>query len=256
MNYIFKIALGCCVLLGALTGCNNRSIKLQLKYEKGFEKKIYIVTEMSYGDRISKSSTMVLKLKLDSVMVNSYRFIVDVNSITFFSSNGNELEDYDSNEPESEMTKDEKAKHAKFNDMSASEFFIEIDQQGRVIKPFYYKNGNPYKGTHSYWDEIIEMPTLQIVFPDHDIEIGDQWKYETLVAYTKQKKEFTYTLKEVNDKEVIIELYIETIGMVSGFSKPVLKGTCRLDRKTNQLIKADMKSNMASDGEMSSFTIE
>ncbi len=237
MKSIFKTLLACSVLLGALAGCNNSSsqsnkITLQLKYEKGFEKTIYTVTKASQGDMMSMNSIMELKFKLDSVMGDTYRFLVDVNRITSYTKMYDEVEDYDSDKPESKMTEDEKALHAEFNDVLNSDFYIEINKHGKVIKSFYHKDGTLYSG------DIIEIATIQILFPDHEIEIGDEWKNETTVSLTNQKKQFTYTLKEVNDKEIVIEMKAEVEGLKSMTGSTVLMGTYHLDRKTNQLIKA------------------
>ena len=96
-------------------------------------------------------------------------------------------------------------------------------------------------------EKFLDQMRNNVVFPDHPVAIGDSWN--TSASMDQMDLENTYTLKEVTDTEVIIDVKSKIKNMkmdgASGSLSGEQAGTTTLHRSSGWVKHANMKQNIS-----------
>jgi len=214
-----------------LFGCSGttESIELRLNYPKGFQQTLVTKTT-SNGKSMKMNNTIIIQMKLDSVdNIGSYVFESNVLKIQFESEMYGEVEKYDSDKEESEMSASESSFHDEFKQLLDSSLSISINKKGKVVKPFQFSNGK--------LSDAVDMSNIQIVFPEKAVKVGEKWTSEKSNAFAETKA--TYSISEITRDKIIIEMNSIIKGTLLGNSKA--KGEYVLDKLTMRVMKVKIE---------------
>ncbi len=223
---------------------NNEEIVLELKYNIGDEQIIVSSTETSNNSSMSFKSGMEINFIVSDYTENEYTFTSDVLRVKSEIIMGDDIEKYDSDKDETQMTSDEKSMHLEFKDVLDSKFNISIDNLGNITKPFRYMDGEIVENT------IIDMSNVQLIFPEYKVKVGTEWKGERINSLTGQNISSTYKIKSITAKEIEISVNSIVAEMSGVLSENRVSGTYVLDKTSCTLIKGTLEMNLQMGGSL------
>ncbi len=223
---------------------NNEEINLRIDKKVGDEQIIISTTETSRGSLMRIKNVIELNLKVSDLNENSYNFTTDILRIKSETKMAGEVESYDSDKKESEMTNDEREMHSEFKSILDSKFGISIDDKGNIIKPFYDLNGSIIE------TPIVDMSNIQIIFPEFKVKVGTKWESEKTNPITSQKTKTTYKIKDISDKEITISVNSIISGISGLLGENEAIGEYKLDKQSCALIKGTLEMNLQGGGKV------
>lgn len=233
------LALLCALFLFAGCGDSNNPVLLRLDMKKG--ETFTLVSKISTDvQSMSLNTEEVIKLSVDSADNNEMVLVGDVVSIKSESDMMGEKESYNSDKKTEEMTADELEMHNEFTKVLNTNFHFKVNNRGQLTRGMTYQDGQ----TMASEENPFDLDNFFISFPEKEIKVGDSWEEEKTSAFLDIKSVFTYKVKEITDKEVIISV-TKNIGPIKGVSQGnVASGDYVIDRATGRLLKGSLVMNM------------
>ncbi len=244
MKLIKQVSILAVIILFSSCSQNKEEINLVLQKNVGDKQTIVSTTETSSGALMSLKSTTEIDFTVSEANDTVYTLTADVLRMVYETKMGNEIENYDSDKKESEMTSDEKFMHSEFKDILDSEFEISIDNKGNISEPFHYLNGDAAESP-------VDMSNIQIIFPETKVKVGSIWENERTNPLTSSKNKAAYRIMDISDKEITIAVSLIISESLGGLLKEnKATGEYILDRKTCNLIKGNLEMNLQTGGKV------
>ncbi len=227
-----------------LSNCagNSEEIELRIKQSIGDELLVVCSTETSSEAQMSYKSVMEMDFKVSSIDKNIYNYTSDLVTIIAETNMMGEVESYNSDKKESDMTDGERLMHADFKGVLDSTFEISIDDKGKIVKPFHYLNGKKVETA------LVDVSTIMINLPETKVKVGSEWESEKVNPITSQKTKTNYSVKSITDKEVTITANSIVSPLTGLLDESKITGEYILDKKTCTLIKANLDMNLQRGG--------
>ena len=237
MKVIKQISLFTFLILASSCAQNSEEIQLKLDRKVGDKQTIVSATETSSGAMLSIKNTMEVSFEVSAYNGSVYTLTSNLLRIKSETKMGDDIENYDSDKEESSMSFSESSMHSEFKTLLDSTFLISIDNKGNVVKSFHSQNGDLVESP------IVDMSNIQIIFPDTKVKVGSKWENEKTNPLTTQLTKTTYTIKDINDQEIIISVRATIAGFSSLMGDSKVTGEYILERKTCNLIKGFLEMN-------------
>lgn len=120
---------------------------------------------------------------------------------------------------------------------------ISLKNNGEISKNWTLKNGDkPNSG-------VFDIYNFQIIFPEKDIVIGEEWEYESKGPFTKyHKSKSTFFIKEIDSKQICIgfKSFLITDDLMNNTEA---YGEYILEKSTCNLIYAKIESEINGNAE-------
>ncbi len=221
----------------------EKRIELKLKYKKG-DKLVYILKETSTGNKFYPKFGFRNYIETKVEFIHNFKdkngnLNFDFRYIYFYkkdSTYNRGVEIYDSRKKESEMTSSFERAFSSLKKEVNKRYTITLNNKGKIIKSWALKDGEkPNSG-------VFHMENFQIIFPDKNLQVGDEWMYESKGIFTGYYKSIvTLWIKEINEKEICVgyESYLKTDDLMNNTKA---YGEYILDKKNCSLLYAKVES--------------
>lgn len=227
------------------TAENTETIDLKLLYKIGDQQTIVSAIETKGNSMMSMSNEMEATFTVTSIEEEiGYTFMTDVIAIRSKTKMGNEVESYDSQKKEANMTADEKSIHTEFKKALDINYKISIDEKGRITKPFSHEDGELTSGS------ILDMNNIQLTFPDKKVSVGSEWEDEKVNDLTMQKIVSNYKIKKITNDKIIITVKSKIPAISTVLKANEAIGEYELDKATCNLIKGQKEMKLAQGGKV------
>lgn len=212
-------------------------------------REIYLKLNLNVGDRFivttqvrTKSSSLQsydsynkVKFKVDSAFADYYLFKALLMEISSEAKSGYTTISYDSQKPVSQMTDTEKEIHDEYRELLNNAVNIILKNNNEFVSPRANDSVSDVK------KEIMDMRYLTLHYPKTKLKAGSTWEKEVISGLLSQKQLFKYTIKEITNREVVIDLGITMKGLTGSIDG---KGQYTVDAKTGRIKKADIRMNL------------
>ncbi|MGB6269392.1 MAG: hypothetical protein WBF67_10325 [Olleya sp.] len=244
MNLIKKTSL--LIIILCITSCNTNTeeVELKLGYNLNDTQTIISTTETNRSALMSLKNVIETNFNVKAINGDSMTFNTNVVRIKTEMKMDDDVEAYDSDALKdiSTMTDDEKAMHQDFSKVINNSFNIIIDKKGNVVKPFHDTYGAEVN------EPIIDISNIFLRLPSKKVKVGSGWQFEKKNPLTDQITKTTCKIKEINDKEIIIDLDLDITGIPGLFGDFKGNGEYSLDKKTCKLIKGTLQMGLHTGG--------
>ncbi|MCD4793331.1 MAG: hypothetical protein K8R54_08875 [Bacteroidales bacterium] len=231
----FKTKVFVLIILNFVFSCNKEKERLKLNLRVGDKQTIVSKSIIDAGGfSIETTHEIVFDLLniSDSGVYELNTRIVNTESVSDFN---NSNTNYNTTGDTSNLNDSEKKVHEAISNFLNKDYKFLINKNGEIIEHF--------KASDGTYLNSIEMDKIQIIFPEKEVGIGDEWENTVKLQFTVKKS--TYRIKNISQDKIYIDVNSVT-PMV--FFKQKTKGEYVLDKKTKRLLEANLESNMVGNG--------
>ncbi len=227
-----------------IASCSNKNEEIFLRLNDTIGETYSIVskTDAKSGSLMSMNTYTEVSFKPIAFNDSIYTYETKLIKVKSEANMGGDIDRYDSSMDIDLMTEDERSMHSKYMPDLSTTYNVQMNTRGEIIKSFYTSSGPKMD------EELIGISSFQIKFPEEKVYVGYSWKNEVMNSLIKKNNKLTYTIKEITEKEIIIEV-LTIIPAYAGLLKEgKTHGTFILDRNTCNLINATIKMKLQMGG--------
>ena len=232
------------LIINCKSNTNGETLSPYLNFEEGFSQILVSGTETISNQMGSLNEINETEFVLDSISIDStYHFTGKIIRLKYNSDMFGESESFDTDNMKnpSQMTSTELEFYNEIKASLNNPFSFEIDKRGNMIKLPKFKDES-----YSYLNSDIERRTVSpVIFPDEELYVDYKWTQKTnnpLIA--SQKINFTYTVAEINEAHIILDVEMVMDGIGSMLNKSNAKGSYKIDKKTKRFIEGERVMEM------------
>ncbi len=218
----------------------QESVLLRINYEKGssYLTKTSIKTESTM---MNSDMNMVMKTKVTDIKNGVFETENNFENIIMDTQVQGQNVHYDMSMKEQDMAPMAKMMHAQMKQFKDAVLLMMFDKFGSITEV-------KVKAGNANAEQFKNSASLK--FPEKAVKVGTSWKDKKVK--NGMEMNFVYTVKEITEKFVKIDV----VGSISGMAKGDIKGQTTLYKKTGQIFSSDAVTNIEVMGNSAKTTIK
>ncbi|WP_298508274.1 hypothetical protein [uncultured Kordia sp.] len=257
-----KSFLICLIMVSFLVGCTSKStdkVSSTINFEKGFTQTLVFGTNTSASKMGFFEDKNEVQFRLDEITSDSsFVFTGKVTRMQYKSDMFGEKENVDTEivKALNNTNKMSATELEVYNDIKQyldKEYTFTLDKYGTMIKSAEFKDQSLFLDA-SIIKGFSIVPTMS--FPKEDLAVGVTWDYNTTNPLMEsQKIKFSYTVDDITNDKIFIDVQMEMDGIGGVLSKNKAEGRYEIDRKTKRFIKGSRTMKMQTGGGKATYSI-
>lgn len=219
----------------------QESTLLRLNYNKGDKYKMTFEMAQNMGTTGNMNMNMIMDMDILDVNDDTYESKIKFTKIAMNSSMGGQNMSFDSDKTDDELDDIGKMMKAQMSPMLEAVLYAKGNNLGEVTEMNVEPN---VPGLNDIGNQLSN-----VIYPKEAIKIGSSWEMEKETNGVTMK--FIYTLKSISEKEIVLDLTGDILGMAEGN----VEGNMAIDKLSGVPTKSNINMKMNAQGQEIESTI-